>query len=104
MTTPNSSDAEHGQNPQTARRRLLKQAAIAAPAILTLRSGAALAQTSGCLDVIERNVKRELNPGEACDGFLTDETNNGVTTTQCNGNIVTASSATSLGPDAPLCE
>ncbi|NKN33371.1 hypothetical protein [Marichromatium bheemlicum] len=103
MTTPNPPDTDHDENTHSrARRRLLKQAAVAAPMVMTLRSGAALAQSSGCVDVVEFNAQRELAPGEACDGILEDDPNTGVS--RCNGNIVTASSATSLGPDAPLCQ
>lgn len=42
--------------PSEARRRLLKQATLAAPAILTLRSGAALAQASSCGNQTALNV------------------------------------------------
>jgi hypothetical protein len=43
-------------DPVASRRRLLKQATLAAPAILTLRSGAALAQASSCGNQTALNV------------------------------------------------
>lgn len=50
------------------RRRLLKGAAALSPVILTLRSGSALAQISGCTASLKYNstTPRELQADEVC--------------------------------------
>ena len=92
----------------TKRRRLIKGAATVAPMILTLRSGSALAQMSGC-----------YKPGQTTDAltptpYSGDQVCIGTTTigeagtdqdgqNLCTGTIATQSAYTSLGPSAPDC-
>ena len=54
---------EQADRPDSARRRLVKGAAAAAPVILTLRSGAAVAQVSACFAT---PWQPGLEPSETC--------------------------------------
>ena len=108
--------AKSGVGIGTTRRRLLKQAATAAPVILTLRSGSALAQTSGCIRGAATGVPEPLidptpyacvdsasgaNQGFAPVDVDSDGSPNYYT---CNGTIVTTSSASSAVGGAGFCE
>lgn len=106
----NPTETEIKVQVSTNRRRLIKGAATVAPMILTLRSGSALAQTSSCLDVVSNTQTFPVKPnppgGYRClnnDGtdaaFSSIDSNNDGTpdALQCNFNLVTASSAASLG-------
>lgn len=92
----------------SSRRRLIKHAALAAPAIITLRSGAALAATT-CTGIINRGgpaqageyCATDATPDNACPSEKVNEITNPVecqpqepeTTCDCTGGVVLSSAA-----------
>lgn len=94
-----------GQGADRSRRRLLTGAATAAPMILTLRSGSALAATSYCYRqdqiVGEGTESSPLSydpETEVCLGTVGTENDT------CVGTVVQGSAYHSLGGSAPNCE
>ncbi|HOW75168.1 MAG TPA: hypothetical protein P5102_17135 [Candidatus Competibacteraceae bacterium] len=63
-------EARANPAPLTGRRRFVKGAMLAMPAIITLRTGSALAQAQNSLTCIEKaNERDDEDPGQSCLGL-----------------------------------